>query len=42
LTRTSEKSREALEKHEQEFQRYKDWPGLKSKPIEPSRVLEAR
>jgi general secretion pathway protein D len=37
----SQKSREAFEKHEQEFQNYQDWPGLKPKPIHPKNVLES-
>jgi general secretion pathway protein D len=42
LTATSEREREAFEQHEREFQNHEDWPGLKSKPTEPKRVLEAR
>ncbi len=42
LTAISERDREAFEKHEREFQRYQDWPGIKPKPTEPAKVLEAR
>jgi general secretion pathway protein D len=38
----SDRNREAFEKHEQEFQGYQSWPGIKSKPIDPPKVLEAR
>jgi general secretion pathway protein D len=41
LERISERSRAAFEKHEAEFQTYENWPGLKPKPMEPFRVLEA-
>jgi type II secretory pathway component GspD/PulD (secretin) len=42
LETLSERNRQAFEKHEQEFQGYQSWPGIKSKPIDPPRVLEAR
>lgn len=38
----SERNRRAFEKHEREFQEYQSWPGVKSQPVDPSRVLEAR
>ncbi len=38
----SQKNREAFEKHEQEFQNYQNWPGMKSKPVDPEKALEAR
>jgi len=38
----SERDREAFERHEQEFQDYQSWPGVRSKPVEPHRVLDAR
>jgi type II secretory pathway component GspD/PulD (secretin) len=38
----SERDRAAFERHEQEFQRYEQWPGVKGKPTEPRRVLDAR
>ena len=41
LERISERNRAAFEKHEAEFQTYQNWPGLKPKPMEPFRVLEA-
>jgi type II secretory pathway component GspD/PulD (secretin) len=42
LEAASERNRQAFERHEQEFQNYEDWPGIKSKPVEPVKVLEAR
>jgi type II secretory pathway component GspD/PulD (secretin) len=41
LRRTSEQNRDAFEKHEQEFQTYQSWPGIKAKPMQPAKVLEA-
>jgi general secretion pathway protein D len=38
----SERNRQAFEKHELEFQTNQDWPGIKSKRIEPSKVLDAQ
>jgi type II secretory pathway component GspD/PulD (secretin) len=42
LERISERNRLAFEKHEAEFQNYQDWPGIKPKPVEPFKVLEAQ
>jgi general secretion pathway protein D len=42
LTAISERDRAAFEGHEQQFQSYQDWPGIKPKPVEPAKVLEAR
>ncbi len=42
LTAISERDRDAFEQHEREFQHYQDWPGIRSKPTEPAKVLEAR
>lgn len=42
LDAISEKNRAAFEEHEKEFQTYQNWPGIKPKPVEPPRVLEAR
>jgi len=42
LDAASERNREAFERHEQEFQNYQSWPGVKSEPVEPVKVLEAR
>jgi len=42
LETISERNRKAFEKHEQEFQGYQSWPGIKSQPIDPPKVLEAR
>ncbi len=41
LQKISNENRTAFEKAEQKFQEYEDWPGIKPKPIEPLRVLEA-
>ena len=41
LEKISEKSKVAFEKFEEKFQTYGDWPGIKPKPMEPLRVLEA-
>ena len=38
----SERNRKAFEKHELEFQTYQDWPGIKPKPVDPSKVLDAQ
>jgi len=42
LNRISEENRRAFEEHEQEFQGYQSWPGIKAKPMTPPRVLDAR
>jgi general secretion pathway protein D len=42
LEAISERNRMAFEKHEQEFQAYENWPGIKPKPVEPRKVLEAQ
>ena len=41
LERISEKNRIALESFEERFQKYEDWPGIKPKPMDPLKVLEA-
>jgi general secretion pathway protein D len=41
LEALSQKSREAFEKHELEFQRQEDWPGIKPKRVDPPKVLDA-
>jgi general secretion pathway protein D len=41
LERISTKNRAAFEGFEEKFQRYEDWPGIKPKPMDPLRVLEA-
>lgn len=38
----SERDRAAFEKHEEEFQNREQWPGIKPKPTEPARVLDAQ
>jgi type II secretory pathway component GspD/PulD (secretin) len=38
----SGRDREAFKKHERKFQKYEDWPGIKSKPVDPPKVLDAR
>jgi len=42
LKRISDRDRASFEQHEQEFQGYQDWPGVKPKPTTPSKVLDAR
>ncbi|MEN6334471.1 MAG: hypothetical protein ABFE01_09435, partial [Phycisphaerales bacterium] len=42
LKRISDANREAFEKHEQEFQGYQTWPGVKPKTVSPPKVLDAR
>ncbi len=42
LTEISDKHRMAFERSEHEFQAYQDWPGIKSKPVEPAKVLEVQ
>jgi len=41
LERISERSRAAFEESEQKFQNHQDWPGIKPKPVDPVRVLDA-
>jgi len=41
LERISARNRAAFEEFEEEFQNYEDWPGIKPKPMDPLRVLEA-
>jgi len=41
LDKISKVNRTAFEKHEQEFQDYQSWPGVKSKPVNPPKVLDA-
>ena len=41
LEQISQRNRSAFERHEQEFQKYEDWPGIKPRPIDPQKVLEA-
>jgi len=40
LEKVSERIRTAFETHEETFQKYEDWPGLKYRPVNPSKVLE--
>ncbi|MEN6334994.1 MAG: secretin N-terminal domain-containing protein [Phycisphaerales bacterium] len=42
LTEISDRNRMAFEKHEMEFQKYQDWPGVKPKPVDPAKVLDAQ
>jgi general secretion pathway protein D len=37
----SAKNRATFEKYEKEMQEYEDWPGIKPRPMDPVRVLEA-
>jgi len=41
LERISEQNRTAFEKHEEEFQDYQYWPGIKPGPTESEKVLDA-
>jgi type II secretory pathway component GspD/PulD (secretin) len=41
LEQISNRNRTAFEQHEQEFQKYENWPGIKPKPVDPLKVLEA-
>ena len=42
LQRISQRNRDAFEEYETEFQDYDDWPGIKPKPMTPSKVLDAQ
>lgn len=42
LETLSERNRQAFEKRELEYQTYQDWPGIKPKRVEPSKVLDAQ
>ena len=37
----SAKNQATFEKYEEEMQKYKDWPGIKSTPLDPIRILES-
>ncbi|MHC4330255.1 MAG: secretin N-terminal domain-containing protein, partial [Planctomycetota bacterium] len=39
LEKISDKNRAAFETFEEKFQKYEDWPGIKSRPMDPSQVL---
>jgi general secretion pathway protein D len=41
LERISDKNRTAFERHEMEFQKYEDWPGIEPNFLDPAKVLEA-
>jgi len=41
LERISERNRTAFEEHEDEFQKYHDWPGINPKTMKPEKVLDA-
>jgi general secretion pathway protein D len=41
LRKTSDRNRAAVEGFEERFQEHQDWPGIKPKPVDPLRVLEA-
>jgi type II secretory pathway component GspD/PulD (secretin) len=41
LVNISDKNRAAFEKHEEEFQKHQDWPGVKPKPVDPVHVIDA-
>jgi len=38
----SDRNRQAFEKRELEYQTYQDWPGIKPKRVDPSKVLDAQ
>jgi general secretion pathway protein D len=38
----SERNRQAFEKRELEYQTYQDWPGIKPKRVDPSKVLDTQ
>jgi type II secretory pathway component GspD/PulD (secretin) len=38
----SDRNRAAFEKHELEFQKYEDWPGIKPRRVDPPKVLDAQ
>jgi type II secretory pathway component GspD/PulD (secretin) len=40
IKRVSDKYRESFEDMEQKFQKMQSWPGIKSKPMDPEKVLE--
>lgn len=40
LKELSDRNRMAFEKHELEFQKYQDWPGVKPRPVDPAKVLD--
>ncbi|MCP4260935.1 MAG: hypothetical protein GY774_26005 [Planctomycetes bacterium] len=42
LQRISDRNRDAFEKHEIEFQKYQNWPGVSPKVMSPLKVLEAQ
>ncbi len=42
LERLSERNRVAFEEHEATFQNYQSWPGIRPKPVDPPRVLDAQ
>jgi hypothetical protein len=42
LEQISDRNKIAFEKFEERFQNYQDWPGIKPKPVEPFKVLDAQ
>ena len=42
LEKLSERNRLAFQEHEREFQEYQSWPGIKARPVQPERVLDAQ
>jgi len=42
LLRISGQNRSAFERHEAEFQNHQNWPGIKSRPTAPEKVLDAQ
>ena len=41
IIKVSQKNRASFEEMETKFQQYKQWPGIKPKPMDPLRILEA-
>jgi general secretion pathway protein D len=41
IEKISDRNRDALEKSEEEFQKYDDVPGIKPQPVDPKKVLDA-
>ena len=42
LEAISERNRRAFETHERQFEDHQSWPGIKPKPVEPEKILEAQ
>lgn len=42
LEQISERNRMAFERHELEFQEHQNWPGVRPRPVDPPKVLDAQ